>query len=126
MAISGLFARLLQRYLKPKGRPNPDAAAHADLAAHRLHQLLADGKTQAGSPISPGHRAIGLGEFLEQTIADILGYAHPAIVDLKTKMGKPGCWVIQLVNFHLHRHAAFFREFDGVSDEGQQYLAKPR
>jgi hypothetical protein len=47
-------------------------AADFELAAHQLDQVARDGEAQAGAAEAPGHRAVGLGEGLEEA-GDLAG-----------------------------------------------------
>jgi hypothetical protein len=54
-----------QRHLEPEYAALVDNARHADIAAHQLHELLRDRRTQACAAILPRRGLIRLDESLE-------------------------------------------------------------
>ena len=51
---------------EPERRAFAGLALDADLAAHLLHELLADREAEAGAAVFPRGRAVGLDECLEE------------------------------------------------------------
>src|SRR5208337_631602 len=52
-------------------------AFHPDLAAHHLDNTPNDAQSKARAPVLPGHRAVGLREWLEELRALLGGHADP-------------------------------------------------
>ena len=112
-----------QRQLEPEGAAARRLAVQADLAAHHLHQLPADGQTQPGAAVPPGGRGVGLGEGLEQPVLVGLGDADAGVGDLEAQhdLGRRPAGD----EIDPDRHLALGGELDRVGGQVEQHLPDP-
>ena len=114
--------RRLQSGGEPEGAPLPRLADDADLPAHQLDQLLADGESEPG-PAEPSRGGrVRLGERLEQPPHGLRGDPQAGVADLEADQRD---LVADLDPLHLDNDLSIFRELDGVPGEIDQDLSQP-
>src|SRR6185437_10912217 len=106
------------RHAAPKRAAPTDSGLDADLAAHRIHKTLGNRETQARSAETPRMTGIGLHEFAEDFFALFLRHAHSGIAHFEPQRTA----LVDRDKLDVDANAAFFREFDGISDEVGQHL----
>ncbi|MEJ0040706.1 MAG: hypothetical protein WDM81_00075 [Rhizomicrobium sp.] len=101
--------------------PPPRRLVDADLAAHRLDELLGDGQAEARAAEFSRMAGIGLDEFAEDLVALFLRHADAGIAHLEIQEA-----AVRTVD-HAHRKldAAALGELDRVADQIGQDLAQP-
>ena len=109
--------------MNQKGLPPPGAAIDADLAAHRLDELLGNRKAKTGAAEFAGMGRIGLHEFLEDLFA-LLQAARRRPCRALRSAGSGARGALRPVR--IDAHAAFVGELDRVADEIGQDLAQPQ
>ncbi|MFO0747453.1 MAG: hypothetical protein U1F43_17580 [Myxococcota bacterium] len=107
-----------ERHLEPEGRAHVGSALDADLAAHELDQLAADGEPEAGAAVAPRVRAVDLREGAEEAAQVLGGDADAGVGDRHAHATRARC------ARQLDRDRAARRELHGVADEVQQHLAQ--
>ena len=73
------------RTVKLKTDPLPHFAAHPDRPTHRLDQLPADGKAEAGAPEPAGGGGVGLDEGFEQSRQLLVLQAQAGVDDFEAE-----------------------------------------
>ncbi len=98
-------------------------ALEPDVAAHHLHQPLADGEPEPGAAVSARDRRIGLAERPEEAIALLAGEADAAIGHGEAE-ADPITRSVE--RRHHHSHPAVLRELDRVPHEVGHDLPEPQ
>ena len=118
-------ARRLGAEAQPGGEekraPHAGLALEPDLAAHQLHQPLADRQPETGAPVLAGRRHVGLGEGLEEARRLLRRHAGARVPDRKAQLDPLAGLLEQL---RLQPDLAPFGELHGVVDEVRQDLAE--
>ncbi|EZP46142.1 hypothetical protein BW39_05793 [Delftia sp. RIT313] len=109
-------------------------AAHTDLAAHELHQPVADGQAQAGAAVAARGLDVGLGEGLEQPLGPRCIQAYAGVAHAHAQVVQGRCRGVRIgIRRRVHRwrrqmqgdhHLAMLGELDGVADQVGQHLAQ--
>src|SRR4030042_1861950 len=109
MASSALSASLTFRPQNTAPSPQAD-------------ELRGYGQPQAGSSISPGHGAVGLGENIKNDFLFIFRYADAGVgnQEVQKQAVPPFCFF-----FDRDDDLAFLRELDGISDQVDQDMSEP-
>ena len=108
-----------QRQLEPEGAAFALAAFHANVAAHQLHQALANDQAQPGATKAAADAGIGLREGGKQLGQRLRGHANARVADLKAQ---PGAVRIGVQQVYAQSDLALGGEFDGVTDQIGQHL----
>ena len=102
-----------------KGTAHPGLAVHRQLAAHHLHQALANGQAQPGAAKAPGGGGFGLGKALKNMLLVFRGNANAAVAHREAQRGALGRLRQHL---DLHQHFALRGELDGIARQVDQHL----
>ncbi len=81
----GFTGLLFQFGGEPKGGTLARFAADADFALHEGHQLLGDGKAQAGAAVLAGRGTIGLAKSLKEAPLSLNRNADAAVLHFESK-----------------------------------------
>ena len=105
-------------YLEMKGAGNTLLALRPHPALHRLHELAADGKTEAGPAVSPGDAGVRLQERDENSVEQFRLDADAGVRDAESQEDA----VDGGQRSHRHGYGAFLGKFQGVGQQVQQHL----
>ena len=111
-----------QRHMKTELGALARRAVHLDLAAHHLHQFLADGQAQATAAIAAGGAGVALGEGVEQLRLHLFADADAGVTDGQVQLP-----LLQGVAAPVDGQAdmAFGGELQGVAEQVHQHLFEP-
>ena len=112
-----------QRNAEPERRALAGPAVHADLAAHQLHESLADRQSQPRAAVLAGRGRIGLGERLEEPVDAVGGNADAGVGDFEPDGGPAG---LPLRAPTFTATSPRLGELHGVADQVDQHLPQPR
>jgi hypothetical protein len=104
---------------KAEGGADARRAGDADLAAHELHQALADRQAEAGAAVLAGGRVVGLFEAVEQAAQLFLAQADAGIADAAFD-GHAAFHLVKLAQ--PDQDLALLGELHGVAAEVEQDL----
>ncbi len=106
---------------EPECRSAAGLALHADPAAHRRDEGLADRQPQAGAAVPSGYGRVGLAEGLEQAFYPVWRNADTRVADAKDEKRR----IVRCQGrLDADGHLAGRGEFDGVSNEVHQELTQ--
>ena len=120
---TGTMACLAKRAVNQKRAAFAGLALDADLAAHQLDQLLADGQAEAGAAVPARGGAVGLREALEDAACLLRRDADAGVGDRRSAGSARPRSVSRRAVDATHDLAAL-GELDGVADEVDQHLAQ--
>ena len=121
--VVDLAGRRLEQDAEGEDRTAVGVVAVADGAAHRLHDLAADGQAETGAAVDAGGRGVGLGEGLEETGDLGRRDADAGVADGHAQVGplvRPG------LRGRADQDLALLGELDGVGDQVGQDLGEAR
>ena len=106
-----------------KRAPLAGRAMHRQLATERRDNLAGDRQAQAGAPVLPGGRALGLCERLEQACQRFLADADAGIRHFHAHCGLTRSPLRQ--ERHANPYAPVLRELDRVPHQVDDHLPEP-
>ena len=113
----GFVRQPRQRQCRGETGSATDLALNRDLALHQLHEIAADGQTQAGAAETACRGGVGLFELFEQLVEAVGGNADARILD-PDRQARRG-------RADGDAHLALLGELQGVGDQVVEDLAHP-
>ena len=122
---AALFAHppFFQGQLEAEGRAAAGLTGHADIAAHGLEQIFADGQPQARAAKARGDFGVGLLKGHEQPALLLLGHADAVVPHGKTQ----GDFISRIPQqlYGKADAAPGIGEFDGIAQQIDEHLVEP-